>query len=74
MHGFPSSIFWVSIICLCNLSLGVFELHFDLVLSFIDRENSKENVGVGIFLSTAAVLVPAPLIEFRYYTILFLDA
>lgn len=93
IHGYPSSISWVSktlgpiLTCACvffytSLSLtrnqrreylthtSIFFQTYSFPPLFAAKNQRKTWVLV-YFLATAATLIPAPLIEFRYYTIPF---
>lgn len=84
IHGFPSSEYWVSTCCL-HLLLSFlffsFPLSSKILFGFVtlipflchllSRKARPKIWVLAYFLATAAVLVPAPLIEFRYYTIPF---
>lgn len=74
IHGFPSSLDWVGkqisqplyLIKLPYLSSLNTCFYFTMAGKF-----QRKIWVLAFFLATAAVLVPAPLIEFRYYTIPF---
>ena len=71
IHGSQSSIYWVSkyhCILLYIVCPGFSEVAIYLALT----DKTQRRIWVLVhFLATSAVLVPAPLIEFRYYTIPF---
>lgn len=70
--GHPSSIFWVSILFSQFIICCVLSFIFWPRFSHLLAGKVRQRVWVlAYFLATAAVLVPAPLIEFRYYTIPF---
>ncbi|KAK4396235.1 actin [Sesamum angolense] len=58
-----------------NKLLNFFQWLMALTVSFLSvqffSKKSEDSLGAGIFVACAASLIPAPLIEFRYYTIPF---